>query len=42
MIRTYRYPLHPTRFQAATLEFWLGFCCELYNAALEHRIGRLT
>jgi putative transposase len=39
MRRTYRYPLHPTKAQAAVLESWLGYCCDLYNAALEHRVG---
>ena len=39
LIRTYRYPLHPTKAQAAVLESWLTYCCRLYNAALEHRIG---
>lgn len=37
MIRSYRYPLHPTRAQAATLTRWLGVCCDLYNAALQER-----
>lgn len=39
MIRTYRYPLRPTKAKDAVLESWLLFCCQLYNAALEHRIG---
>lgn len=39
MIRTFRYPLRPTKVQAATMESWLGYCCDLYNAGLEHRIG---
>lgn len=37
MIRTFRYPLHPTAAQAETMERWLRFCCSLYNAALQHR-----
>lgn len=39
MIRTYRYPLRPTQAQAAILGEWIDHCCELYNAALEHRVG---
>lgn len=39
MIRTFRYPLHPTKAQEAILESWLTACCMLYNAALEHRRG---
>jgi putative transposase len=39
MIRTYRYPLKPTRDQVRVLYSWLSYCCDLYNAALEHRIG---
>lgn len=37
MIRTYRYPLHPTVAQEAVLLGWLGQCCDLYNAALQER-----
>lgn len=37
MIRSYRYPLHPTKAQEATLIFWLAACCDLYNAALQER-----
>jgi len=39
MIRTYRYPLYPTRKQETVLLAWLEFCRQLYNAGLEHRIG---
>jgi putative transposase len=39
MIRTYRYPLRPTRAQEAVLTEWLAKCCQLYNAALEQRIA---
>ena len=37
MIRSYRYPLHPTQAQAAALVSWLGSCCDLYNGALQER-----
>lgn len=37
MMRAYRYPLRPTKAQAATLTSWLGVCCDLYNAALQER-----
>jgi putative transposase len=37
MIRTYRYPLEPTRSQEETFAAWLHACQQLYNAALEHR-----
>lgn len=37
MIRTFRYPLHPTVAQEAVLLSWLGQCCDLYNAALQER-----
>ena len=37
MIRTYRYPLRPTRQQQEVLTRWLGICCDLYNAALQER-----
>jgi putative transposase len=39
VIRTFRYPLHPTKVQEAILKSWLTACCALYNAALEHRRG---
>jgi putative transposase len=39
MRRTYRYPLYPTRQQEGVLLGWLHFCQQLYNAALEERIG---
>lgn len=38
MIRSFRYPLKPTKAQEAILESWLGRCQRLYNAALEQRI----
>ncbi len=37
MIRSYRYPLRPTRAQEAVLVAWLGACCDLYNGALQER-----
>jgi putative transposase len=37
MIRTFRYPLRPTKAQERVLNWWLAKCCELYNAALEQR-----
>lgn len=37
MLRTYRYPLRPTKAQAAVLQQWFGMCCDLYNAALQER-----
>ena len=37
MIRSYRYPLHPTKAQEAILLHWLRMCCSLYNGALEER-----
>lgn len=39
MHRTFRYPLRPTKAQEATLESWRVACQQLYNGALEHRIG---
>ncbi len=39
MIRTYRYPLEPNRFQAATIGVWIERCRQLYNACLEQRIA---
>jgi putative transposase len=37
MIRTYRYPLQPTRAQEAVMSGWLRACQQLYNAGLEER-----
>lgn len=37
MIRTFRYPLHPTKAQAEVLETWRIACQQLYNAALQER-----
>ena len=37
MIRSYRYPLHPTQSQAVTLTSYLGLCCDLYNGAVQER-----
>jgi len=37
--RTFRYPLHPTKLQSQSLILQLTYQCELYNAALEERIG---
>jgi putative transposase len=37
--RTFRYRLYPTFKQASKLEQLLALQCELYNAALEERIG---
>lgn len=37
MIRTYSYPLKPTRVQEQILNRWLISCQQLYNAALEQR-----
>jgi putative transposase len=37
--RTYRYRLHPTKLQAIALLRLQRLQCELYNAALEERIG---
>ncbi len=37
MIRTFRYPLHPNKSQETTLREYLGFCCLLYNSALQER-----
>jgi putative transposase len=37
LVRTYRYRLYPTRAQAVALNAQLAACCDLYNAALEHR-----
>jgi putative transposase len=37
MIRSFRYPLHPTIAQAEMLTSWLAACCDLYNGALQER-----
>lgn len=37
MIRTFRYPLQPTRDQEAVLNSWLTACQQLYNGALQER-----
>ena len=37
MIRTFRYPLRPTKAQEAALDVYLWRCRQLYNAALEQR-----
>lgn len=37
MIRTFRYPLRPTKSQEDALDHWRAACCELYNAALQER-----
>jgi putative transposase len=37
--RTFRYRLHPTKLQTQSLHRQLKLQCELYNAALEERIG---
>ena len=37
MIRTFNYPLRPTKAQEATLDAWRVACQQLYNAALEER-----
>jgi putative transposase len=37
LIRTFRYPLRPTREQEKVLLLWSHRCCELYNAALQER-----
>ena len=37
MIRTFRYPLRPTKEQEKTLSHWLASCCDLYNGALQER-----
>lgn len=36
--RTYRYRIYPTRRQVDALNGQLAFACDLWNAALEHRI----
>jgi transposase len=40
--RTYRYRLYPTLRQTEALIRQLHYQCELYNAALEERIGSWT
>jgi putative transposase len=37
MLRTFRYPLRPTKAQEVVLNDWLAHCCDLYNGALQHR-----
>jgi len=37
MIRSFRYPLRPTREQETVMVAWLAACCMLYNAALQER-----
>jgi putative transposase len=37
VIRSFRYPLNPTKAQERVLSGWLVACCSLYNAALEQR-----
>jgi len=37
VVRTYKYRLYPTRAQIVALVAQLAACCDLYNAALEHR-----
>ena len=37
MLRTFRYPLHPTIAQESTIDSWRVICQQLYNAALQHR-----
>lgn len=39
MIKAYRYRIYPTQEQQLKLEWTFRRCCELYNAALEERIG---
>src|ERR1035438_7955707 len=40
--RTFRYRLHPTKNQIRALLLQQRYQCELYNAALEERIGAWT
>jgi putative transposase len=40
--RTFRYRLHPTKLQVQALLLQQRYQCELYNAALEERIGAWT
>lgn len=37
MIRTFRYPLYPTKAQEEVLSGWIAACCDLYNGALQER-----
>mgnify|MGYP001618837877 CR=1 FL=1 len=39
IIRTFKFALYPNKKQKYILRWTLQRCCELYNAALEHRIG---
>jgi putative transposase len=39
MYRTYTYPLRVSRQSEAILLAWLEHCRQLYNGALEHRVG---
>lgn len=39
MLLSYRYRINPTKAQATALTEMLGDFCQLYNAALEHRIN---
>lgn len=39
MLLSYRYRIEPNRVQSAALSEMLGDFCQLYNAALEHRIN---
>ncbi len=39
LCRTFRYRLHPTKLQTQSLLLQQRYQCELYNAALEERIG---
>ncbi len=35
--KTYLFRIYPSHKQTQTLEKWLGWCCEVYNAALDER-----
>lgn len=37
MLKTFKYRIYPTKRQVGLLETALGYCCELYNAALQER-----
>jgi putative transposase len=37
MLKAYKCRIYPSRAQRASLMYWLGLCCELYNAALQER-----
>lgn len=39
MILSYRYRIHPNKTQATALADMLGDFCQLYNAAMEHRVN---